>query len=140
MNFLFQYDQNVAALYGVANANGKLRYNTVNRGGNSVLHLHSLNRAKTVAAMHLIAYVEKMSNYVYSFYSAPAQDPYSTQIDELMESIRAYAGEDFDESLIEDVSMVWVDYRGGRRGFWRSVDLRFVMVLYKGEWCWWPYY
>ena len=90
--------------------------------------------------MHLIAYVEKMSNYVYSFYSDPAVVPNSTQREELMETIRPYVDEDFDESLIEDVSMVWVDYRGGRRGFWRSVDLRFVMIFYKGEWCWWPYY
>lgn len=90
--------------------------------------------------MHLIAYVEKMSNYVYSFYSTPAVVPNSAQIDELMESIRPFVDEDFDESLVEDVSMVWVDYRGGRRGFWRSVDLRFVMIFYKGEWCWWPYY
>lgn len=90
--------------------------------------------------MQLTAYTEKMSDYVFSFNTNRALPPSTNQRNELMESIRRFAGDDFDETLIEDVKMIWVDFRGGVRGFWNSVDLRFVMIRYKGEWCWWPYY
>lgn len=90
--------------------------------------------------VHLTAYTKKMSDYVFSFNTNRALDPSTDQMTELMESIRSFAGDTFDETLIEDVKMVWVDFRGGLRGFWNSADLRFVMILYKGEWCWWPYY
>ena len=90
--------------------------------------------------MHLTRYTEKMSDYVFSFNTNRALKPSTNQMTELMESIRLFVGDSLDETQIEDVKMVWVDFRGGLRGFWNSVDLRFVMIYYKGEWCWWPYY
>ena len=88
----------------------------------------------------LSRYTSQLSNYVYSFNTNKTADPSSAQMTELMNSIKKFAGDDFDETLIEDVKIVWVDFRGGIHGFWNSIDSRFIMIKYKGEWCWWPYY
>ena len=84
--------------------------------------------------------VMKLHEYLYSFNTQKAVTPSGRQMDELIDSIKMTVGEDFDPEVIEDVKMVWVDIRGGLTNFWQTSHMRFTMIKYQGEWCWWPFY
>ncbi|MBQ7923646.1 MAG: hypothetical protein IJ325_13900 [Clostridia bacterium] len=78
------------------------------------------------------------SKYIFSYNIGAAQKPSSRECAELMEVFRYYAGDAFDESQIEDIRMVWVNYKCNIPSFWPSRATRFIMIKYEGRWCWWP--
>ena len=84
--------------------------------------------------------VNVQSEYIYSFNTNREITPSERQVEELIDSIKQLAGEDFDSSVIQDIKFVWIDIRGGLTNFWQESDVRFAMIKYQDEWCWWPYY
>jgi len=81
-----------------------------------------------------------MQDYLFSYNTDRVVTPSDKQREQLIESISEMIGEHFNPDIIEDVKMVWVDFRGGTMGYWGLNHTRFVMIKYAGEWCWWPFY
>ena len=77
---------------------------------------------------------------VYSFSTNNPQTPSDRQRKELMQTVTDFMGEDFDTSVITDVKFVWAEVRGGKLAYWYQMRVRFVMIEYEDEWCWWPLY
>lgn len=82
--------------------------------------------------------VLEMSNYIFSYNIDSVKSPSDSERDELMETFKSLAGEDFDESDIEDIKLVWVNFTGNVPGFWPAGATRFIMIKYNGRWCYWP--
>lgn len=81
---------------------------------------------------------EALSQYLFSYNIEKAADPTTKEVEEYMEVFRYFGGEDFREEDIEDIKIVWVNYKGNIPSFWPSHATRFVMIKYEGKWCWWP--
>ena len=82
--------------------------------------------------------VERFSQYIFSYNIDKAETPSANEREAYIETFRYFGGENFDESEVEDIKMVWVNYKGNIPGFWPSRGTRFIVFKYKGEWCWWP--
>ena len=85
------------------------------------------------------ATTRQMSEYIASFNVEKAETPNSMYREEFMEDVLYFANDDFDENDIEDIKIVWANYKGGKvYGTLHSRASRFTMVKYQGEWYWWP--
>ena len=82
--------------------------------------------------------VKDLSEYLISYNIEKAETPTSQYRKELMDQILFFAGPGFDESDIEDIKIVWVNYKGNISGIMQSNASRFTMIKYKGDWYWWP--
>lgn len=82
--------------------------------------------------------VGSFSQYIFSYNIEKAETPNSNERENYLELFSYFGGENFDESEVEDITIVWVNYKGNIPGFWPSQGTRFVVFKYKGEWCWWP--
>lgn len=88
--------------------------------------------------METEATVNGFSRYLFSFNLEKAETPSDREIEELLETFEYFGGENFDESEVRDIKMVWVNYKGNVQGFWPSHGTRFIMFKYDGSWYWWP--
>lgn len=82
--------------------------------------------------------VRDMSDYIFSYNIEKAEKPSSQEREEFMENFRHYGGDNFDEDKLEDIRIVWINYKGNVPGIWPSRAVRFIMIKYEGKWCWWP--
>jgi hypothetical protein len=55
-----------------------------------------------------------------------------------MANFRYFGGNDFDESDIEGIKIIWVYYTGNVPAVWPMHATRFIVIKYQGHWCWWP--
>ena len=84
--------------------------------------------------------VHRMSSYIFSYNSNKAVIPSEREQGELIQSFADFGGDKFDHSKLEEIKVVWVDFRGGETpGLWHIYHVRFVIIKYDGEWCWWPF-
>lgn len=82
--------------------------------------------------------VQGFSRYLFSFNLEKAETPSERECEELIETFEYFGGENFDESELGEIKMVWVNYKGNIPGFWPSRGTRFIVFKYEGRWCWWP--
>lgn len=82
--------------------------------------------------------MEEFSQYIFSYSIGKAETPNSNEREKYMEIFRYFGGSKFQEDKIEDIKMVWVNYKGNIIGFWPSRGTRFIVFKYDGDWCWWP--
>lgn len=84
--------------------------------------------------------VQRMSSYIFSYNSNKAVTPSEREQGELIQNFADFGGDRFDPSKLEEIKAVWVDFRGGETpGLWSTYHVRFVIIKYDGEWCWWPF-
>ena len=88
--------------------------------------------------METEATVKGFSRFLFSFNLEKAETPSDREIEELLETFEYFGGENFDESKVRDIKMVWVNYKGNVQGFWPSRGTRFIVFKYEGRWYWWP--
>ncbi len=81
---------------------------------------------------------ESTAKYVFSYNIEKAETPNAQEREEMLEIFRYYAGDNFDESSITEMKIIWVNYKSNVQGFWPSHATRFFMFKYQGHWCWWP--
>ena len=82
--------------------------------------------------------VKDMSDYIFLYKLGKAEDPSESEREELMETFRFYADEDFSESDIQSIKIIWADYTGNVPAVWPSRAARFIVIKYEGRWYWWP--
>ena len=82
--------------------------------------------------------VEVFSQYIFSFNIDRAETPNSNEREELIETLKYFGENNFEESKVTDIKIVWVNYKGNVQGFWPSRGTRFLVFKYDGKWCWWP--
>lgn len=82
--------------------------------------------------------VQSVSGYLFSYRIDSMDDPSSREYDELMANFRYFGGNDFDESDIEGIKIIWVYYTGNVPAVWPMHATRFIVIKYQGHWCWWP--
>lgn len=82
--------------------------------------------------------VEVFSQYIFSFNIEKAETPNANEREWLMDALRYFGEDSFDEAKVTDVKIVWVRYKGNVPGFWPSRGTRFLVFKYDGEWTWWP--
>ena len=81
---------------------------------------------------------KELSEYIVSYNIEKAETPNSQYREELMNDILYFAGDGFEESDIEDIKIIWVNYKGNVSGLMHSNATRFTMIKYNGNWYWWP--
>jgi hypothetical protein len=82
--------------------------------------------------------VKLLSKDLYTFYLEDPATPSERECKELIETLKYYGGEDFEEDKLSDIKMVWVNYRIDIRYFWPKRGTRFIVFKYEGQWYWWP--
>ena len=83
--------------------------------------------------------VEQLSSSIRTFRIYESVNPSDSQLEELVEQIRFFAGEDFDLNSIKKVKLVWVKLSLEEGDYIRAYDLQCLMIKYQGRWHWWPY-
>ena len=81
---------------------------------------------------------KSLSEYIFSYNIDKVETPAAQERQQMMEDFRYFAGEDFDESDIQDIKIIWVNYKGNVPGIWPIHATRFIMIKYNGRWCCWP--
>ena len=82
--------------------------------------------------------VKDMSDYIFMYKLGKAEDPSEREYEELMETFRYYAGEDFSDGDVQSIKIIWADYTGNVPAVWPSRAARFIVIKYQGRWYWWP--
>ena len=82
--------------------------------------------------------VNIFSKDLYTFYLEDPETPSDRECAELLETFKYYGGDNFDESKLGDIKMVWVNYRLDVYYFWPKRGTRFIVFEYDGSWYWWP--
>ncbi len=82
--------------------------------------------------------VKLISENLLSYRLLEIADPSYHEQEALMESIRYYAGDDFDEDDVKNVKIVWFAVNMEHANSWSSGAVCFVMIKYDGSWYWWP--
>lgn len=81
---------------------------------------------------------KSLSDYIFSYNIEEAKTPTAQERQQMMEDFRYFAGEDFNENDIQDIKIIWVNYKGNVTGIWPIHATRFIMIKYNGRWCCWP--
>ena len=102
-----------------------------------LLEAEGVDRDELIA--DLSSSVESMSEYMFSYSIEKVNDPSDGDREKLIKKTQLVVGDDFNESDIKDIKVVWVKFTGNVPSVWPSGSTRFVMIKYDGRWCWCPY-
>ncbi len=82
--------------------------------------------------------VNDMSDYIFSYNIDKVEKPTTKEIKEFIRSFHVNGGAAFEEEKLQDIRIVWINYKGNITGIWPTRAVRFVIIKYDGKWCWWP--
>ena len=101
-------------------------------------YLESDNIDKRRLLLDVETDVKIFSKYLCTYYLESPATPSWKECEKLLEDLRYYGGENFDEEKLGEIKMIWVNFKYDIEGIWPKGSIRFIVFEYEGRWCWLP--